>query len=94
MSLSNNDLQAIREIIKGEVNGIIRSTIKEELRPISGELEALRNDIKEIYSMISNLSGKTLPDEQFQKLSIEEKLLRLNSELLAAAQQAGITLPR
>ena len=47
MSLTNDDLQAIREIIKNEVSTIISSTVKEELRPISGELQALRNDIKE-----------------------------------------------
>ncbi|HEU4914834.1 MAG TPA: hypothetical protein VFT16_05565 [Candidatus Saccharimonadales bacterium] len=46
MSLTNDDLQAIRNIITDEVSGIVRSTVKEELRPIAGELEALRNDIK------------------------------------------------
>jgi Skp family chaperone for outer membrane proteins len=94
MSLTNDDLQAIREIIKDEVSTIVHSTVKEELHPISGELEALRNDIKEIYDMLSDLRNKSLPDRQFQKLSLEEKLLKLNSELLVAAKQAGITLPR
>ena len=94
MSLTNDDFQAIREIIKDEVSTIVRSTVKKELRPISGELEALRNDIKEIYDTISVLRNKSLPDKQFQKLSLEEKLLKLNSELLVAAKQAGITLPR
>jgi len=44
--------------------------------------------------MLADLDGKISPDKQFQKLSIEEKLLRINSELMAAAKQAGITLPR
>ena len=82
MSLSHNDLQAIRKIVE------------EAIDPLKGELEALRNDIKDIYNMVVDLQSKVLPDTQFQKLSIEEKLLRLNSELLAAAKQAGITLPR
>jgi hypothetical protein len=94
MNLTNDDLQAIRGIIKDEVSSIVRSTIKEELRPISGELEALRNDIKEIYDMLSELESKVAPDTRFTKLSLEQKLLRLNSELLAAAKQAGISLPR
>ncbi|HSW98392.1 MAG TPA: hypothetical protein VLF71_00995 [Candidatus Saccharimonadales bacterium] len=94
MNLTNDDLQAIRDIIKDEVSSIVRSTVKEELRPISGELEALRNDIKEIYDMLSGLESKIAPDAQFTKLSLEQKLLKLNSELLAAAKQAGISLPR
>ena len=94
MSLTNDDLQAIRDIIKDEVSSIVRGTVKEELRPMSEELEALRNDIKEIYDMLSGLESEVAPDAQFTKLSLEQKLLRLNSELLAAAKQAGISLPR
>jgi len=82
MSLTNTDLADIRGILK------------EELRPLQGKLEALSNDIKEIYGMISDLQNKTLPEKQFQKLSVEQKLLKLNSELLFAAKQAGIRLPR
>ncbi len=82
MSLTSTDLADIRSILK------------EEFRPLQGELEALSNDIKEIYSMISDLRNKTLPEKQFQKLSVEQKLLKLNSELLFAAKQAGIQLPR
>jgi hypothetical protein len=94
MSLSNDDLQAIREIVKYEVSTIVRSTIQEELSSTNGELEALRNDIKGIYDMIADLQGRATPSKQFQKLSLEQKLLKLNSELLAAAKQAGISLPR
>lgn len=82
MSLTYDDLQEIRKIVEETVN------------PIKGELEALRNDIKEIYDMIADLQSKVLPDKQFQKLSLEQKLLKLNSELLIAAKQAGISLPR
>jgi hypothetical protein len=55
---------------------------------------ALREDIKEIYSMIANLQKNTLTDSEFGRKSLEEKLLTLNAELLAAAKQAGIVLPR
>ena len=72
----------------------LRAILKDELKPIQGELEALRNDIKDIRTMIANWETRLLPAKQFQKLSLEEKLLKLNSELLAADQQAGITLPR
>ena len=92
MNLASDDLQAIRDIIKDEVSSIVRSTVKEELRPISGELEALRNDIKEIYDMIANIQ-KSPDAANLQKLGLEEKILKLHSELVEAANQAGVTLP-
>jgi hypothetical protein len=33
-------------------------------------------------------------DNTFQKMNIEQKLFKLNTELLAAAKQVGISLPR
>ncbi|HUD06929.1 MAG TPA: hypothetical protein VMR34_03520 [Candidatus Saccharimonadales bacterium] len=33
----------------------IRSILKEEIKPLQGDLKALTNDIKEIYRMISSL---------------------------------------
>jgi len=90
MSLTSSDLLEIRNIIE---SAITKQT-NEAIMPIQGELEALRNDIKDIYEMITRLQSCYIPDEQFHKLSLEEKLLKLNSELLAAAKQAGITLPR
>jgi hypothetical protein len=44
--------------------------------------------------MLSELQDKIVPDEKFQKLRLEEKLLRLSSDLLAAAKQTGVSLPR
>jgi len=82
MSLSYDDLQAIRQIVEEVVN------------PIRGDIEALSSDIKEIYEMIAELQKKPTSEESFQKLNIEQKLLKLNAELLAAAKQAGISLPR
>ena len=59
-----------------------------------GELTALREDIKEIYTMITELQSGTITDSKFSKKSLEDKLLTLNTELLAAAKQAGVILPR
>jgi hypothetical protein len=72
----------------------IRAIVREENSSLRDELKALRNDIKEIYDMIAELRGRTLTDKAFEKLSLEQKLLTLNAELLAAAKQAGLTLPR
>lgn len=90
MSLSTSDLDQIRNIVE---SALTKQT-SEIIKPIQGELEALRNDIKEIYDMLADIQGALLPDNQFEKLNIEQKLLKLNSELLAAAKQAGISLPR
>ena len=43
MSLSYDDLQAIRTIVE------------ETVKPLRGDIEALSNDIKDIYKMIGNL---------------------------------------
>lgn len=80
MSLSYDDLQAIRKIVEETVD------------PIKGELEALGNDVKEIYSMIASIQ-KSPDATNLQKLNLEEKILKLHSDLVEAANQAGITLP-
>ena len=82
MSLTREDLQQIEAIFD------------RKLDPVLGELKALREDIKEIYSMITHLQAGVITDSDFSKKSLEEKLLTLNAELLAAAKQAGIALPR
>lgn len=80
MSLSYDDLQAIRKIVEETVD------------PIKGELEALGNDVKEIYRMIASIQ-KSPDATNLQKLNLEEKILKLHSDLVEAANQAGITLP-
>ena len=82
MSLTQDDLQQIRSIVM------------EVVEPLSNEIKALRNDIKEIYKMIAEIQSGAITDKEFQRKSLEEKLLTINAELLAAAKQAGITLPR
>lgn len=42
MSLDSSDLQAIRKIVR------------EELEPIEGEVAALGNDVKEIYRILAD----------------------------------------
>lgn len=44
--------------------------------------------------MLADLQKAKLPDKQFKKLTLEQKLLKLNTELLATAKEAGISLPR
>lgn len=81
MSLSYEDLQAIRKVVE------------ETIHPVRGDIEALTNDIKEIYEMLADLQKIPEGSEPFKKVSIEKKLLKLHTELIEAAKQAGITLP-
>lgn len=86
MNLTQSDLQEIRSIVQSVVGPMIE--------PLANEIQALRNDIKEIYDMIAELQSSVITDESFKKRTIEQKLLTINAELLSAAEQAGITLPR
>lgn len=81
MSLTRDDLQAIRAIIEEAIN------------PVRGDIEALSNDVKEIYEMLADLQKQNSDTGDFKKINIEEKILRLHSELIEAARQAGVTLP-
>jgi len=70
------------------------AAVNKRLDDLSGKVEALESDIKELYEITVRLEHGTVADRKFAKLSLEKKLLTLNAELLAAAKQAGITLPR
>ncbi len=82
MSLTAEDLSQIRTIFR------------EEIQTLDGRVEALENYIKEIYSMLKRMEGGMLTDKIFKRLSLEDKLLRINTELLSAAKEAGMELPR
>ena len=90
MSLTSTDLNEIRTIVYEEV----RDEVGRQLSPIQNELQTLRNDIREIYDMIAGLQRKPVAEKDFDKLPIEKKTLELNSKLIIAANQSGITLPR
>lgn len=90
MSLTQEDLREIRQV----VHSALQEVVIPRLDSLENEVKAIRNDIKEIYDMIAELQGRAITDEKFEKLPLEEKLLKINAELLVAAKQAGITLPR
>ena len=104
MSLTTDDLRQIRDIFE---SSLARYT-DEAVKPIQNELAAIRNDLKEIYDRLisletrmtnmegrmTRLESKIMPEKEFEKLTVKQKLLRLNSELLIAAKQAGVSLPR
>jgi hypothetical protein len=63
MSLTASDLDEIRNIVE---SALTRQTDK-AIKPIQGEIEALRNDIAEIYDMIADLQKGSIVDKTFQK---------------------------
>ncbi|MCL5113216.1 MAG: hypothetical protein M1554_01905 [Patescibacteria group bacterium] len=89
MSLTTTDLDDIRNIVE---SALIKQN-SEIVKPLQGELESLVNDVKEIYEMLARLEKNSMNQKSFQKLSLEEKLLNLHSDLIVAAKQAGIKLP-
>jgi hypothetical protein len=89
MSLTTDDLNDIKNIIESALT----TQSNEVIKPIQGELEALGNDIKEIYEMIADIQKNSKGKQSFQKLSLEEKLLNLHTDIVEAAKQAGVTLP-
>lgn len=68
--------------------------VKKSLENLEGRVEALESDVREIYLMQKNLQKSQAPNKQFNKLTLEQKLLKINAELLATAKEAGISLPR
>ncbi len=81
MSLSSEDLQAIRQIVQ------------DVIIPLEGKLDALEDDVKEIYTMLSELQKTPNTNDSLQKPNLEQKLLSLHEDLIEAARQAGIVLP-
>lgn len=81
MSLTQSDLAQIE------------SLLDKKLDPVLGKLEALENDVKEIYYMIAKLEKSESVSNKFSKLSVEQKILKMYKELKQTAKEAGVNLP-
>lgn len=68
--------------------------VKERLGYVEGEIQALTNDIKEIYDFIYKKPNKVLVSDIFAKMSDEEKITALHDELQKLAKKRGVALPR
>lgn len=92
VAVLKDDVQVLKEdvsILKSDMRHV-----KASLENLEGRVKALEADIKEIYLMQSQMEHASIGDKKFAKLTLEQKLLKLNSALLATAKDAGITLPR
>jgi predicted transcriptional regulator len=89
MGLTQNDLQEIRSIVQSVV-----APVEQKLDVLSGKVEALENDVKEIYEMLAEMRRDQLSTNKFLKLNLEDKILKTYKDIVLTAKQAGVTLPR
>ena len=82
MSLTGEDLLAVRKINS------------ETIAPIEGKVDALQNDVKEIYYMIAKMEKSKGDHKRFLKFNVEQKIKSVYADLQLTAKEAGVTLPR
>ena len=74
MSLTTEDIEQIRQLLRSEVKPIVRAQVENvfetrgreivreeidiQLQPLSGKLEAIENDVKELYAISDRLRGE------------------------------------
>lgn len=82
--------------VKNRLSGVEHEVYeaKERLDRVEGELQALTNDIKEIYDVIYGKPSRSFMSASFAKMSPKERLLVINEELLKMAKATGVILPR
>lgn len=59
---------------------------------IAGRLEALENDVKELYKLIDHLPSPYFGSKAYQKLPDTRKIVVLNTEIGILAQKMGMQL--
>ena len=78
--------------VKNRLSGVEHEVYeaKERLDRVEGELQALTNDIKEIYDVIYGKPSRSFMSASFAKMSPKV----INEELLKMAKATGVVLPR
>lgn len=89
-------LKADVAVLKSDVSELKSDMgqVKHSLHNLDGRVEALENDIKEIYLMLADLQKGNDAEKQFKKLSLEKQLLKTYKEVLLVAKEAGIDLSK
>lgn len=83
-----------RVIVREELESSITTRIEPRFDGLGRRIEALDNDIKEIYTMISELQKLTRQVAHFEKYDLEQKILSSYKNIISIAKVAGISLPR
>jgi len=66
--------------------------VKTTLTTLDGRLEALENDVKELYFMHTKKPNPVLASSKYDKLPVEEKVNVLNTQVQKLARQIGVVL--
>lgn len=74
-------------VLKQDIHGV-----KDRLDTLEWQVEALTNDIKEIYAVIYKKPNRALASKNFEKLSNEDKITIMHEELLKIAKHENVTL--
>lgn len=89
--------------LKSDVVGLkadvrdIRSDMRElrqTVESIDGRLQAVENDIKDIYVMMSDLQKDKKASDKFLGKTLEDKIIITYKEVLKVAKEAGVKLPK
>ena len=83
VSALKQDVSALRQDMHG---------VKDRLDTLEWQVEALTNDIKEIYAVIYKKPNRALVSKNFEKLSTEDKITIMHEELLKIAKHENVTL--
>ncbi len=83
VSALKQDVSALKQDMHG---------VKDRLDTLEWQVEALTNDIKEIYAVIYKKPNRTLVSRNFEKLSTEDKITIMHEELLKIAKHENVTL--
>jgi hypothetical protein len=80
--------------LKQDVNALKQDMhgVKDRLDTLEWQVEALTNDIKEIYAVIYKKPNRALVSKNFEKLSTEDKITIMHEELLKIAKHENVTL--
>lgn len=91
--------EEMRLIMHTEGRDMTRSIVSAELQPVKeslarleGTVEALENDIKDIYGMVSDLQKAVFPRGHSKKQTLEDKIRQAHTDVLLVAKQAGVSL--
>ncbi|MFZ1324240.1 MAG: hypothetical protein WAQ57_03735 [Candidatus Saccharimonadales bacterium] len=94
MNLATADYQQIRTLIREELESVINVRIDPRFDTLEGKLKALENDVKDIYSMLSELQTSTRKLAHYEKYDLEQKIVSSYMEILTLAKEAGVKLPQ
>ncbi len=89
-----DSLEADVRVLKQDVSALKQDMhgVKDRLDTLEWQVEALTNDIKEIYAVIYKKPNRTLVSKNFEKLSTEDKITIMHEELLKIAKHENVTL--